>query len=409
MTAMPSPSPLLVVPVYNHAGSLRDVVRGALLYGPVLVVDDGSTDMEPVNVSGNAATVMGLDAFPPGHPLRGLPVYYARHAENRGKGRAIVTGAEYAARLGMSHIITIDADGQHDARDIPAFLTAVAARPLAVLVGKRDFNTPNVPAGSRFGRAFSNFWYRVQTGQDVGDSQSGFRAYPLAVLNRLTLAESRYSFEIEVLVRAAWAGFIVADVPIRVHYPPRAERISHFRPFMDNLRLTMLNTRLTARAIVPLPQKQFTQDDSGSITALRPMRSLRILLSRNETPRNLALSGAIGVFIGVLPIFGVHSLTILLVLGFMKLNKFMGLASSQLCMPPLVPAMCIEAGHYLRHGRLLTEMSWQTLGREGMQRIWEWALGAVVLAPLLAALCGIAVYVMALIVRRSLDEREASP
>lgn len=400
-------SPLIVVPVYNHAGSLRRVAAGALCHGPVLVVDDGSTDM-PAVPGHESLTPMRPEAFPGEHPLRGLPVYYTRHARNMGKGRAILTGADFAARLGNSHIITIDADGQHDPEDIPAFLEAVTADPLAIFVGRRDFNTPNVPGGSRFGRAFSNFWFRVQTGKDVGDSQSGFRAYPLAVLNKLTLTESHYSFEVEVLVRAAWAGFCVTDVPIRVHYPPRNERVSHFRPIMDNLRLTVLNTRLTARAIVPVPQKQFVRDDEGGITALRPMKSLRLLLSRNETPRNLAISGAIGVFIATLPIFGIHSLTILLVLGALKLNKFTGLATSQLCMPPFVPAMCIEVGYYLRHGSLLTEISWQTLGREGLQRIWEWALGSLLLAPLLAFACGLVVYVLARVAQRSLAKPESA-
>ena len=407
MTAASSVLPLIVVPVYNHAESLRQIVNAALCHGPVLVVDDGSTDM-PAVPSGTIA-VMEPDAFPPTHPLYALPVYYAHHPHNMGKGKAILTGAAFAATLGRTHIVTIDADGQHDPQDIPAFLSAIRNEPLAIFVGKRDFNTPNVPGGSRFGRAFSNFWFRVQTGKDVGDSQSGFRAYPLAVLNKLTLAESHYSFEVEVLVRASWAGFTVSDVPIRVLYPPRHERISHFRPFMDNLRLTILNTRLTTRAIMPIPQKKFAMDDAGKITVLRPMKSLRLLLSRNEMPRDLAVSGAIGVFIGTLPIFGIHSLTILLVLGALKMNKLTGLATSQLCMPPFVPAMCIEAGHYMRHGTFLTEISWNTLGLEGLQRIWEWALGSLLLAPVLAFLCGLVVYVLALIVQRSLADPEVAP
>ena len=409
---------LIVIPVYNHAATLRGVVSGALAHGPVLVVDDGSTDMatgmvtdmagsdaipEPgVDLFHNASAAVSADAFPENHPLRGLPVHYARHRKNRGKGQAILTGAAVARRLGMTHIITLDADAQHDPVDIPRFIEAISSQPLTLFVGVRDFDTPNVPVSSRFGRAFSNFWFRVQTSGQLGDTQSGFRAYPLAILDNLTFTESHYSFEVEALVRAAWAGFVLADIPVRVHYQPAGERISHFRPFMDNLRLTLLNTRLTARAIVPVPQKQFAQDESGKITPLRPMKSLRLLLSRDETPRNLALSGALGVFIGVLPIFGLHSLTIILVLGFMRLSKITGLATSQLCMPPLVPALCIEMGYYMRHGRFLTEISWQTLGREGLQRMWEWLLGSLLLAPVLGIICGITVFILARGVQRSL-------
>jgi uncharacterized protein (DUF2062 family) len=139
------------------------------------------------------------------------------------------------------------------------------------------------------------------------------------------------------------------------------------------------------------------------------MHSLRLLLSRNETPKNLAISGAIGVFIGTLPIFGLHSLTILLVLGFLKYNKFAGLATSQFCMPPLVPAMCIQVGYYIRHGAFLTEISWQTLGREALQRIFEWFLGSLVLAPILAVLCGIMVYTLALMAQRSITRHGEMP
>ena len=403
---MPAAAFLIVIPVYNHAATLRGVVSGALAHGPVLVVDDGSTDMEAVRVPPGMPKPMPKpmkeDAFPESHPLRGLPVYYARHPANRGKGKAILTAAAVARALGMSHIITLDADAQHDPEDLPAFITAIRESPLTLFVGARDFDTPNVPGSSRFGRAFSNFWYRVQTGHVLGDTQSGYRAYPLAVLDRLKLAESHYSFETEVLVRASWAGFSLADIPVRVEYRPRGERVSHFRPVMDNVRLTLLNTRLTARAVMPVPQKRFEAGESGKITPLRPMRSLRLLLARNETPKNLALAGGLGVFFGTLPLIAMHSLTIILVLGWFRLNKIAGLATSQLCMPPLVPALCIEAGYYLRHGSFLTEISWQTLGREAPQRIWEWILGSLVLAPVLASACGVTVFVLAKVVRRGL-------
>ena len=395
-------SPLIVIPVYNHAGTLRQVVQGAMRHGPVLVVDDGSTDLAPATYASPFPERMQEDAFPEGHPLRDLPIYYLRHAQNQGKGKALMTGAKAAATLGMTHMLTLDADAQHDPDDIPLFLRAIAENPLTLFVGKRDFSTDNVPASSRFGRWFSNFWLKVHTGVVLGDSQSGFRAYPLALLETLKLTEAHYSFETEVLVRAAWAGFALGDIPIRVYYQAGDERISHFHPVWDNVRLTLLNTRLTVRCIMPVPQKQFAQDATGKLTPLHPMRSLRMLLSRNETPKNLAIAGGLGVFIGTLPIFGLHSLTIILVLGALRLNKLAGLATSQLCMPPLVPALCVEVGHYLRHGAFLTEISWQTLGYEALSRLWEWLLGSLLLAPVLGLLCGLIVYVLARIVQHGM-------
>lgn len=392
---------IVVVPVYNHAGTLRSVVEGVLLRHPhVLVVDDGSTDMPP--------DVLPDANFPPEHPLHGLDVAYIRHAENKGKGAAILTAAAAATKTGATHIITIDADGQHNPDDIDLFLEAIAAHPLDILVGLRDFNTENVPFSSRFGRGFSNFWFKVQTGEVLHDTQCGFRAYPLAVLERVSCTDSRYSFEIEILVRSVWANFGVRDVPVSVYYPPKAERISHFKGIADNARLTWLNTRLTVRAITPVPHKTFAADAEGKITALRPLRSLKILLARNETPGKLALSASLGMALGTLPLIAVHSICILVVAGALRLNKIAALAVSQLCMPPFVPALCIEAGYYMRHGRFLTDISLQTLGYEALERIWEWVLGSLVLAPIFALFIGLIAFALAKTVQLGLRENSGS-
>ncbi len=399
-------SVLVVVPVFNHAATLPSVVQAVLAVHPhVLVVDDGSTDLP--EATPNALTENTGDSLPfapgPGHPLFGLPVHCIRHARNRGKGAAIMTGAREAKRRGMTHILTIDADGQHDSRDIPAFFAAASQDPLSIIVGERDFTTANVPFSSRFGRSFSNFWYTVHTGAAIGDVQSGFRIYPLAVLQSVQCSETRYGFEVEVLVRANWAGFTMKGIPVRVYYPPKAERVSHFKPLADNLRISLLNTRLTIRSIMPIPQRRFTHDGKGKITPLHPLRSLRLLLADDPTPKNLALGSAVGMGLGTLPLIGLHSIAILLVTGALRLNKIAGLAVSQLCIPPFVPALCIETGHYLRHGRFLTEISLQTLGYEAFERIWEWILGSLALAPLLAFACGGIVWILARIVQRSLQ------
>lgn len=402
----PAPQVLVVVPVYNHAATLPLVVKGVLAAHPhVLVVDDGSGDLPAGSPANGPAESSRTPAA--GHPLHGLPVRYIRHGENRGKGAAIMTGAAEAKRLGMTHIITIDADGQHDPADIPAFLEAVAQDPLALFVGKRDFAAAKAPATSRFGRSFSNFWYKVHTGMRIGDVQSGFRLYPLVILDAVHCTETRYSFEVEVLVRTSWAGFAVRDLPVRVYYPPGSERVSHFRPFMDNARISLLNTRLTIRCITPVPHKKITFDSEGNVTLLRPMRSLRLLLAANATPANLALGAAVGMALGTLPLIGLHSIAILLATGALRVSKIAGLAVSQLCMPPFVPALCIEAGYYMRHGRFLTEISLRTIGYEALDRIWEWVLGSLVLAPLFALACGSLVWALAKIAQGTLRAENA--
>jgi uncharacterized protein (DUF2062 family) len=374
---------LIVIPLYNHGTTVRAVAERALAVHPqVLVVDDGSSD-------GGAAA------------LAGLPVEILRHEENRGKGAAIMSAARYAAERGLTHIATIDADGQHDPADLPRLWAAAVAEPLALVVGCRDFSAANVPGSSRFGRSFSNFWLRLQTGVSLPDTQSGFRIYPLALLTGLDFWCRRYNFEIEVLVRGAWAGVPLRSVPIAVYYPPAGERFSHFRGFLDNWRLTLLNTHLTLRSIVPWPHRRLVAPERAEkISPWHPLKSLRRLLTEHASPGQLAAAGALGVLVGTSPLFGAHTITILFVAGFLRLNKVAAVAASNLCMPPFVPALCIELGHYLSQGSWLTEFSLQTLGYQGLQRLWEWLLGFLVLGPLLAALTAAVIFVTAQLLKR---------
>jgi uncharacterized protein (DUF2062 family) len=381
------PMVAIVIPVYNHAPFLRKVVESALsVHDCVVVVDDGSTD----DVAG---------------ALAGLDVRILRHGANKGKGQAILTGAEEARRLGMTHIVTIDGDGQHDPEDFKRFLPVIDEDPTAVIIGVRSFDR-HTPGLSRFGREFSNFWLRLQTGHRARDTQSGFRAYPIALFRLLRFREAGYPFEIEVLVKAAWAGLPLREVPVRVFYPPAGERVSHFSLFRDNLRLARLNTRLTMRALVPLPHPQIGADRvTREVTILHPLRSLSALLRENPLPRPLAAAGALGVFLGALPLIACHTLVILGAASFFRLNKVTALSASQICMPPLVPALCIEVGYFLRHGAFLTEISLRTLGYQGLERLYEWLLGSVVVGPIISLIVGCVIYLMARIVQWGMNGR----
>jgi glycosyltransferase involved in cell wall biosynthesis len=374
---------MIVIPVYNHSETIRDVVvRSLEIYDRVMVVDDGS--------DGNVADL-----------LVGLNVKVIRHAKNLGKGAAILTGAREATSLGMTHIITIDADGQHDPVDIKKFIPVIGQNPHAIIVGKRDFENSNAPGSSVFGRSFSNFWMRVHTGKSVGDMQSGFRAYPLAVLERLNLQARRYSFEVEVLVKAAWADIRILEVDISVYYPPPEKRVSHFRGFMDNFRISMLNTKLTLRSITPYPHRKILfKGSSGPITVLHPVKSLKALLTENASPEKLAAAAALGVFLGALPLIACHTIVIILVMGFLRFNKVAALATSQLCIPPFMPALCIEAGYFMRNGRFLTDISFETIGHQALQRLYEWLIGSLFLGPVIGLIVGLFVYVMALLLVR---------
>lgn len=377
---------LIVIPVYNHEHTLRTVTEKALQTGfNVLVVDDGSS--KPVSPV-----------------LQGLGVKIIRHSQNKGKGKAILSAARYARKKGWTHLATLDADGQHLPEELFKLLPEMQADPLAIIIGARLFPEKNVPASSRFGRSFSNFWLRVQTGVIVSDVQSGFRIYPLELLSTLKFNQSGYAFEVEVLIRSLWAGFNIREAKIEVYYPEPGQRISHFNKFRDNLRLSLLNTRLTARAVLPWPHKKYAADQNQKVTPLHPLKSLRLLLEKKNTPLMLALSGALGVFVGSFPIFGLHSITVVLVSGFFGLNKIAALACNQLCMPPVVPALCIETGYFLRHGEFLTEISLRTLGYECVSRLWEWLLGALVLGPILGLSIGAIIFILGKGIQRRLQQ-----
>lgn len=231
----------ILIPTYNNAGTVADVVRRALSQGhDVIVVNDGSTD----------DTLERLSA---------LPVTLINHASNKGKGAALRTGLRKARELGYDYAVTLDSDGQHFPEDIPLFIEALSLaagdsagkKAAAVLVvGSRNLKAENMPGKNTFANKFSNFWFHIQTAQNIPDTQTGFRAYPLSSLPCLGLLTSRYEAELELLVFSAWRGVRLLPVPIRVYYPPEGERVSHFRPFRDFFRISVLNTALCVLALI---------------------------------------------------------------------------------------------------------------------------------------------------------------
>lgn len=232
--AMRSHGICVIIPTYNNAGTLARVLTDVLEYAPdVIVVNDGSTD--------NTAEV--LREFKDRVDI----VSYSR---NRGKGYALKTGLTHARRHGFDYALTIDSDGQHRASDIPKMVQAVIEHPGALVVGARDLTNVDINGKSSFANKFSNFWFRVQTGRNLTDTQTGYRVYPLKHLHGLRTLTYRYEAELELLVFAAWNGVRIVSVPIDVYYPPQSERISHFKPALDFTRISILNTILCVAAIV---------------------------------------------------------------------------------------------------------------------------------------------------------------
>ena len=223
----------LLIPVYNSEKLIADVVKSVLPYTKnVMVVNDGSTD----------GTLHVLENFP--------EITLLSYTKNRGKGYALQCGFQKAFEMGFSHAITMDADGQHLASDIETVVQAAQKHPDALIVGARKFDNPNMPHGSIFANRFSNFWFTVQTGKRLPDTQTGFRVYPLHSIGKMRLFTNRYEAELELLVRSAWRRIPIVSQPVNVYYPPQNERISHFRGSIDFFRISLLNTVLCFFAVV---------------------------------------------------------------------------------------------------------------------------------------------------------------
>jgi glycosyltransferase involved in cell wall biosynthesis len=225
--------PCVVIPVYNHEHAIGKVVAQVLAHWlPLILVDDGSSP----------ACAATLDHLAAAHAGR---VVLERHAVNQGKGGAVLTGFARAAREGYSHVLQVDADGQHSVEDIPRFLEAARARPAAVVAGCPLYDE-SVPALRLYARYLTHVWVWINTlSLAIRDSMCGFRVYPvapvLALAGRRRLG-LRMNFDIEILVRLYWDGVEVVNLPTRVGYPE--DGVSHFKAWTDNVLITRLHVAL---------------------------------------------------------------------------------------------------------------------------------------------------------------------
>ena len=221
-----------IMPTYNNGGTLRDVVERVMKQSAhVIVVNDGCTD--------NSADI--LASF-------GDRITVVDYGSNRGKGYALKQGFRKARQMGFDYAITIDSDGQHFPEDIPLFVEALGQHPGALIVGSRNLKQENMPGKNSFANKFSNFWFRLQTGLNLPDTQTGYRLYPLKRLPHIFSA--RYEAELSLLVFSAWRGTKLIPIKVNVYYPKAEERVTHFRPFWDFFRISVLNTILCLVALV---------------------------------------------------------------------------------------------------------------------------------------------------------------
>jgi len=272
----------VIIPTYNNHKTLQRVVDGVLRYNnDVIVVNDGSTD----------STKDILSTYP--------QITQIHVSKNQGKGNALRVGFKKAKEMQYEYAITIDSDGQHFPDDIPVFLDALAAEGKPVLlIGSRNMNQDGVPKKSSFGNKFSNFWFWFETGIQLEDTQSGYRMYPLQFIPKRFFTK-KFEFEIEVIVRTAWNGISVKNIPIKILYDPN-ERVTHFRPFKDFTRISILNTILVVITLLYIKPRNFLM--SFKKKSFKEFIKEDILASSDSNSKKAA-SIALAVFIG-LALFG---------------------------------------------------------------------------------------------------------
>lgn len=310
----------VIIPTYNNEGTLATVVTDVLAYtDQVIVVNDGSTDSTPAIIR----------LFP--------QIKSVSYTQNVGKGWALRKAFQYATEQGYQYAITIDSDGQHFAADLPAFIEKLEQEPGALIIGSRNMEQSSVPGKSSFGHKFSNFWFWVETGIKCPDTQSGYRLYPIHLLKNSKFITRKYEFEIEVIVRAAWKGIKIDWVPVKVYYAPKETRISHFRPFQDFSRISVLNTFLVIITFAWIKPRDFFRMLFDKKKATLMLKNL--FFNPAHSPQLKAKSVAFGVFMGIVPIWGFQLLVAISLAIILRLNKAIVITAAHISFPPMIPVI----------------------------------------------------------------------
>ncbi|MCJ7465185.1 MAG: DUF2062 domain-containing protein [Maribacter sp.] len=367
----------VIVPTYNNQKTLRTVLDAVLQFSEnILIVNDGSTD----------STAEILKSYP--------NLVQIQWPKNQGKGKALRAGFKKALELGFRYAITIDSDGQHFATDIPIFIKALEQEPTKnlLLIGERSMADVTIPKKSSFGNKFSNFWFWFETGIRLRDTQCGYRLYPLVYLKDLTFYTSKFEFEIEVIVRAAWNGTLVKNVPVKVLYD-EFERVSHFRPVIDFTRISILNTWLVLLTIFYIKPRDL-------LRRFKKKGFRRFFYEdfwhNNDSPKKKALSIALGVFIGLSPLWGFHSLIVIFLALLFKLNKVIAFAFSNISLPPFIPFVLYASS---KVGQVVTGQDYTysiediTEHFEVMKHLKTYIIGSILLSITTAMILGLMAYV----------------
>ncbi len=374
----------VIIPTYNNHKTLQQVLEGVLAFTQnVIVVNDGATD----------TTTEILQGFP--------QIEQIHIAHNKGKGNALRKGFKQAIALGYEYAITLDSDGQHFPEDLPVFIEALEASETKniLLIGSRNMGQEGVPRKSSFGNKFSNFWFWVETGIRLQDTQSGFRLYPLLAIKDLKLRTNKFEFEVEVIVKAAWKDVAVKNIPIQVHYETE-NRVTHFRPFKDFTRISIFNTYLVFLTFFYIKPRNLYR--SLKKKGLRKFL-MEDFLGSDDSPEKKSLSIALGVLIGLSPLWGFHTVIVIALAILFRLNKVIAFAFSNVSLPPFIPFIVfggLKLGSWILGEQLHLSFAEIDPSLELLKYLKSYIVGSVVLSVLGAILTGMLGYAFLTVYQR---------
>ena len=308
----------ILIPTFNNQKTLSRVIDGVLAYSfeDVIVINDGSTD--------DTASILAT---------YGEKINVLTNEINKGKGFSLRRGFMEAIRLGYKNAISIDSDGQHLPSDIPLFIETALENPGALLMGSRNMMQEGVPGKSSFGNKFSNFWFKFETGLTLPDTQTGFRLYPLDPIKKIRLFTSKFETEIEVIVKLAWRDVKIIPINIHVIYDSN-ERVTHFRPFRDFTRISVLNTYFVILTLLYyLPRRLFFYIKKKGLWQIIKEEALK----KNESNISKAKSIGFGIFMGIVPIWGFQLLVGIPLAVYFRMNKVLFLTAANISLPPFIP------------------------------------------------------------------------
>ena len=294
--------------------------------------------------------------------------------------------------MNFEYAITIDSDGQHFASDIPNFIAAIQNEPNSLLIGSRNMTQENVPKKSSFGNKFSNFWFKFETGIALEDTQSGFRLYPLKLIPK-QFYTNKFEFEIEVIVRSAWKGIVVKNIPIQILYDP-AERVSHFRPFKDFTRISILNTVLVLNALLYIKPRDFFR--RAKKKGFKKF-FLEDILESSDSNFKKSAAIALGIFIGISPFWGFQTVLLFTFAALFRLNKVIAYLASNVSFPPFIPFVIygsLKMGSYFVSNDAPLILDSSVTLDDIQKNATQYIVGSLILASVLALTFGFISYLL---------------